>query len=112
MSCRELVDGFNSELARREFAISGLCQSCQDEVFTPSFTTPAIETAKEIVTRAERILARARRMGRIRDGLVLCDTCDTPASLACSIALAWTCCGPCATGEADSFNPDDLIVAL
>jgi hypothetical protein len=28
----------------------------------------------------EKILARARRMGRIADGLVLCDNCDTPAT--------------------------------
>ena len=48
----------------------------------------------------ERIIRRARNMGRIRDGLVICDHCDTPASRELSLALSWTCCA-CALGEAD-----------
>jgi hypothetical protein len=52
---------------------------------------------------------RARKNGRIRDGLLLCDNCDTPASLSLSRALHWTACGPCATGEADSLDPADFI---
>jgi len=55
------------------------------------------------------IIKRARRMGRIRDGLALCDNCDTPASRELSIALSWTACAPCVSGEADSFDPADLI---
>jgi len=34
--CGEPIDhihGFRDELSRREFEISGLCQTCQDEVF-------------------------------------------------------------------------------
>lgn len=33
--CKKLVsnDSFRDELSRREFKISGLCQSCQDEIF-------------------------------------------------------------------------------
>lgn len=31
--CREKVEEFKDELSAREFAISGLCQKCQDEVF-------------------------------------------------------------------------------
>ena len=57
----------------------------------------------------ESIVKRARRIDRIEDGLVLCDNCDNPASRELSIALDWTACGPCATGEADSLNADDFI---
>lgn len=57
----------------------------------------------------ERIIRRARNMGRIRDGLVICDNCDTPASRELSLALSWTCCAPCALGEADAFDDSDLI---
>ncbi len=57
----------------------------------------------------EKIIARAKRRGRIKDGLVLCDNCDTPASLSCSLALSWTGCAPCVWGESDSFDEDDLI---
>jgi radical SAM superfamily enzyme len=32
--CGEPAVEFKDELSRREFQISGLCQSCQDEVFT------------------------------------------------------------------------------
>jgi len=28
-------DSFKDELSKREFAISGLCQACQDETFKP-----------------------------------------------------------------------------
>ena len=55
------------------------------------------------------IVKRARRTGRAKDGLVLCDNCDTPASKSLSVAVGWTCCGPCCTGEADSFDSADLI---
>lgn len=56
-----------------------------------------------------RIISRARRMGRIRHGLVLCDNCENPASLSLSLDMSWTCCAPCVWGEADSFDPEDVI---
>jgi hypothetical protein len=57
----------------------------------------------------ERIIKRARRMGRIKNGFVLCDNCDTPASKEYSTALSWTACGGCATGESDEVRPEDFI---
>jgi hypothetical protein len=33
--CGKAITGFKDELSRKEFAISGLCQSCQDSVFSP-----------------------------------------------------------------------------
>lgn len=30
---KPIVDNFRDELSRKEFKISGLCQSCQDEMF-------------------------------------------------------------------------------
>lgn len=56
-----------------------------------------------------KIIARAKKNGRIRDGLVLCENCDTPASMDLSLSLSWTCCAPCVWGEADSFDSADLI---
>jgi hypothetical protein len=55
------------------------------------------------------IVARALRQGRIAGGLVLCDLCDNPASLQLSLVLGWTACAPCAWGEADSFDNEDVI---
>lgn len=60
----------------------------------------------------ERIIKRARRMGRIRDGLVLCDNCDNPASASYSTACGWAGCGPCMSGEADSLDLEDFIVVV
>ncbi len=56
-----------------------------------------------------RIIRNARKNHRIKDGLVLCDNCDTPASLKYSRDLSWTGCAPCMTGEADTFDAGDLI---
>lgn len=58
---------------------------------------------------ADLIIAEARRKGRIKDGLVLCELCDTPAARSLSQALSWTGCAPCILGEADSFDSEDLI---
>jgi len=33
VSCKSPANDFADELSRREFAISGMCQSCQDSVF-------------------------------------------------------------------------------
>lgn len=57
----------------------------------------------------EKIIARAVRMGRIADGLVLCDNCNNPADKDLSKSLSWTCCGPCATGESDTLDLDNTI---
>lgn len=62
-----------------------------------------------MMSKLQRQIERARRMGRIKDGKVLCENCDTPASKSYTRALSWICCGPCATGEAAEFNPKDLI---
>ena len=56
-----------------------------------------------------KLVSRARRMKRIRDGVVLCDNCGNPASLSLSLDLSWTCCAPCVWGEADSFDPEDVL---
>jgi hypothetical protein len=56
-----------------------------------------------------KIIERAKRMKRIKDGLVLCDNCDTPASRSLSLLLSWTACEPCVWGEADSYDAADLI---
>lgn len=60
--------------------------------------------------KISRIIERARRTGRIRDNLVLCENCDTPADRELSQELGWTCCAPCVWGEADSFNDNNLIL--
>ena len=33
VSCTEDASSFTSEVSKREYHISGLCQSCQDEIF-------------------------------------------------------------------------------
>lgn len=33
MTCNGAADQFRDELSRREYAISGMCQECQDGVF-------------------------------------------------------------------------------
>ena len=42
--------------------------------------------------------------------IVYCSNCQTPASKSLSEAVGWIGCAPCITGEADSFDDDDLIV--
>lgn len=41
--------------------------------------------------------------------LVLCSTCETPASWESSIDMGEIVCSPCVFGEADSFDDSDLI---
>ena len=44
VSCLGLIEGiadFTSNRARREFALSGLCQRCRDEIFPPPDPAPA-----------------------------------------------------------------------
>jgi hypothetical protein len=36
MTCSGKVEGFDSELSRKEFLISGMCQKCQDSIFDAS----------------------------------------------------------------------------
>lgn len=38
--CDNTIDGFTNSLSRREWTISGLCQSCQDNVFVEGSWTP------------------------------------------------------------------------
>lgn len=33
VGCRESAGEFRDDLSRREYSISGLCQSCQDKIF-------------------------------------------------------------------------------
>ena len=33
VSCAEDASSFHSEIAKREYQISGLCERCQDEIF-------------------------------------------------------------------------------
>ena len=71
--------------------------------------TDTAEAALDTEERIVEIIARAHRMGRIKDGLVLCDNCGNPACLSLSITLSWTACSVCVWGEADSFDPEDVI---
>jgi hypothetical protein len=57
-----------------------------------------------------KIIERAKRTGRVGDGLVLCENCDNPADGELSQALSWTACAPCVWGEADSLDPANFIV--
>jgi hypothetical protein len=46
--CSSIVDGFTNSLSRREWMISGLCEGCQDKVFTtPSWVPPEPVTPEE-----------------------------------------------------------------
>jgi len=62
--------------------------------------------------KISKIIERAKRTGRVRDGLVLCENCDTPASTIYSTALSWTACGGCATGESAEVDPSDFITIM
>jgi len=44
------------------------------------------------------------------NGLLLCTNCTRPASASMSVAVGWIGCGPCITGEAKSFNDEDLVL--
>lgn len=59
--------------------------------------------------KLEKIIFKAKHSGRIANGLVLCDNCDTPASRSLSLAMSWVPCAPCCWGDADSFDAADLI---
>jgi hypothetical protein len=56
------------------------------------------------------ILSWARRHGRIRDGIVLCENCDNPALKSVALKMSWVGCGPCYFGEADMLDWDDVII--
>ena len=64
-------------------------------------------TYKEIVKQEPRL---KNNNGRFKDGLLICENCETPASASLSIAVGWIGCGPCITGEADSFDDGDLVL--
>ena len=61
------------------------------------------------MAKIDRIIKRAVRLGNVKDGLVLCDNCENPASRSLSLNMSWTPCAPCVFGEADSFDETDLI---
>lgn len=64
----------------------------------------------EDLIKAELRLAREKPTFR-EDGLLLCGNgCGTPASASLSVAVGWIGCGPCITGEADSFDDEDLVL--
>jgi hypothetical protein len=47
----------------------------------------------------------------VKNGLLLCTNyCNTPASASLSVAVGWIGCAPCITGEAGSFDEEDLIL--
>lgn len=48
---------------------------------------------------------------RAKEGLVVCEVCGTFASWELSCDVGWVGCAPCITGEADSFDPADLIAS-
>lgn len=66
-------------------------------------------TTDRVQTAVRMIIARARRINRVKDGLVLCDNCDTPASRKYSLALTWTACAGCAMGESAEIKAEDFI---
>ena len=72
-------------------------------------------TYTELIKEELRIEKEKARLGKekahFKDGLLLCgNRCGTAASASLSIAVGWFGCGPCITGEASSFNDEDLIL--
>jgi hypothetical protein len=43
-------------------------------------------------------------------GLLRCSNCGTPASASLSVVVGWIGCAPCITGEASSYDDDDLVL--
>lgn len=76
---------------------------------TPGQPPVKTRTPQQIAKRIRYIIGRAYRMGKVRDGVVICDNCETPASRSLSMDLGWTACAPCVWGEADSFDEEDTI---
>jgi len=65
------------------------------------------------MTYQETIKAEPRlkeNEARFENGLLLCSNCSTPASASLSVAVGWIGCAPCITGQAASFNDEDLIL--
>lgn len=65
------------------------------------------------MTYEELIKAEPRLEGdeaHFENGLLLCTNCGSPASASLSVAVGWIGCGPCVTGEADSFDDGDLVL--
>jgi hypothetical protein len=53
----------------------------------------------------------AKEAARFDNELLLCGNCGSmPASASMSIAVGWIGCAPCITGEADSFDDEDLVL--
>ena len=68
-------------------------------------------TFKELLTDKElKEWAEEEDTVRFQDGLLLCEHEDCPASATLSKAVGWFGCAPCITGEADSFDVEDLVL--
>lgn len=63
-----------------------------------------IEMKSPTPAQRKRIINRARRLGRISKGLVLCDDCDTPADGPASVFLKRNVCPVCAFGTAEALD--------
>lgn len=55
------------------------------------------------------IVRWAHRNGRIRNHIVLCESCDNPALKSAAIEMSWVGCGACYFGEADAIDHEDVI---
>ena len=64
-------------------------------------------TYEELIKAEPRLKSDKARFGY---GLLLCANCEEPASASMSIAVGWIGCAPCVTGEADSFDVEDLVL--
>lgn len=58
--------------------------------------------------KAQMMSRKNRRNRRIKDGLVLCENDDTPASTA-SFAVGWFGCGACIFGSSSEIDPSEFI---
>lgn len=64
-------------------------------------------TYTELIEKEPRLI---REPAEFENGLLLCNNCESPASALMTIAIGWVGCAPCITGEADSFDEEDLII--
>lgn len=69
------------------------------------------ELIKEELQLEKEKARLAKEKPLFEDGLLLCGNCCATLALASlSIAVGWIGCGPCITGEADSFDDEDLVL--
>jgi hypothetical protein len=65
-------------------------------------------TYSELIQHEPRL---THEKAHFENGILLCSNCSTPDSASMSIAVGWIGCGPCITGEADSFKEEDIVIA-